>query len=255
MFIGHSHPVTALTFSTNLKSLISCEDGPTMITWTVCAPIALDTSDIIEEAVASKELELDRFRQRQRDAHSPELRLPFSHVRTSAGAPGESSSPADSSETISEPNQELMPVEIFRSRYMQADSADEVEYSVLQPNVKNRKTPSPLARVRARSAELISPAIPKAFERSLAIPPMPPLQAPTPARAGVRAFDIHSDSSSVENGASGYDIHNDDPIVTYDDVARDSKIHYIVPEEEAGMKLSQITVCLGLGILRQYCIV
>ena len=246
MFIGHSHPVTALTFSTNLKSLVSCEDGPTMITWTVCAPIALDSSDIIEEAIASKELELDRFRQLQRDAHSPELRLPFSHSGTSSRAPGgDISSPTDSSETVSEPNQDRMPVERFRSRYMQADSPDDGEYFVSQPNVPaadRRKTPSPLARIRARSAELISPAVTKAFQHSPSIPPMPPLQAPTPSYAGARTFEIHSDSSSQENGASAYDMHNDDPIVTYDDAARDSKIQYVVPEDEAGMKLGKIMV-------------
>jgi hypothetical protein len=72
---------------------------------------------------------------------------------------------------------------------------------------------------------------------------MPPLQPPTPKFAASRAFDIHSDSSGGENGAAVYDMHNDDPIVTYDDVARDPKIRYVVPEEEAGMKLSKIMVC------------
>ena len=71
---------------------------------------------------------------------------------------------------------------------------------------------------------------------------MPPLQAPTPSYAGTRTFEIHSDSSSQENGASAYDMHNDDPIVTYDDAARDSKIQYVVPEDEAGMKLGKIMV-------------
>jgi hypothetical protein len=37
-------------------------------------------------------------------------------------------------------------------------------------------------------------------------------------------------------------MHSDDPIVTYDDVARDSKIQYVVPEDEAGMKLGKIMV-------------
>jgi WD40 repeat protein len=248
MFIGHSHPVTALTFSTNLKSLISCEDGPTMITWTVCAPIALDSSDIIEEAIASKELEIDRFRQRQRDAHSPELRLPFSQSGAAPGA--DLSSPTDSSETISEPNQDRMPVEIFRSRYMQANSPDDHEYFASQPHVSvagDRKTPSPLARIRARSAELISPAVPKILQHSPTIPPMPPLQAPTPTYAASRTLEIHSDSGSEENGASAYGMHNDDPIVTYDDVARDQKIRYVVPEDEAGMKLSKIMGYCGQG--------
>ena len=244
MFIGHSHPVTALTFSTNLKSLISCEDGPSMIVWTVCAPIALDSSDIIDEAIASKEFEVDRFRQLQRDADSPQLRLPFSHVRASAGAPVDRLSPTDSSETVSEPNQDRMPVEIFRSRYMQADSPDHSEYFVSQPRVpsaNSRRTPSPLARIRARSSEVMTPGISKAFHESPAIPPMPPLQAPTPTYSGSRALAIHSDSSE-ENGAAGYDIHNDDPIVTYDDVSRDSKIQYMVPEDQAGMKLNKIMV-------------
>ena len=135
---------------------------------------------------------------------------------------------------------------------MQAESADEIEYSAAQPDVptrSSRKTPSPLARIRARSAEHISPAVPKAFDHSLAIPPMPPLQAPTPTYAGTRALDIHSDSSSVENGASVYDMHHDDPIVTYDDAARDSKIQYMVPEDEAGMKLCKIMVRSVLWIL------
>jgi hypothetical protein len=246
MFIGHSHPVTALVFSANLKSLISCEDGPTMITWTVCAAIALDASDIIEEAVASRELQLDRLRQRQLDAHSPELRLPFSHFRASAVECHESDSPADSSEPVAEVNQGRMPVERFRSRYMEEDSTDDGEHFVLQPNMRytnSRKTPSPLARVRARSAEMISPATHETFHHAHAIPPMPPLQPPTPKFAASRAFDIHSDSSGGENGAAVYDMHNDDPIVTYDDVARDPKIRYVVPEEEAGMKLSKIMVC------------
>ncbi len=251
MFIGHSHPVTALTFSTNLKSLVSCEDGPTMITWTVCAAIALDSSDIIEEAIASKELELDRFRQQQRDADSPVLRLPFSHPGASAAAPGgDISSPTDTSESISEPNQDRMPVERFRSRYMQADSPDDNEYFASQSNVPvagGRKTPSPLARIRARSAELISPAVPKILQHSPTIPPMPPLQAPTPTYTGSRSLEIHSDSSSEPNGASAYDMHNDDPIVTYDDVARDSKIQYVVPEDEAGMKLGKIMGYIGQG--------
>jgi hypothetical protein len=249
MFIGHSHPVTALAFSTNLKSLVSCEDGPTMITWTVCAPIALDSSDIIEEAVASKELEVDRFRRLQRDAESPVLRLPFSQSGTSGRAPGgDVSSPTDSSDTVSEPNQDRMPVEIFRSRYMQADSPDDNEYFASQPQASvagSRKTPSPLARIRARSAELISPAVPKILQRSPTIPPMPPLQAPTPTRAGSRALEIHSDSSSEQNGASSYDMRSDDPIVAYDDEARDSKIQYVVPEDEAGMKLGKIMVRLA----------
>jgi hypothetical protein len=215
-----------------------------MIVWTVCAPIALDSSDIIDEAIASKEFEVDRFRQLQRDADSPQLRLPFSHVRASAGAPVDRLSPSDSSETVSEPNQDRMPVEIFRSRYMQADSPDHSEYFVSQPRVpsaNSRRTPSPLARIRARSSEVMTPGISKAFHESPAIPPMPPLQAPTPTYSGSRALAIHSDSSE-ENGAAGYDIHNDDPIVTYDDVSRDSKIQYMVPEDEAGMKLNKIMV-------------
>jgi len=246
MFIGHSHPVTALTFSTSLKSLISCEDGPTMIVWTVCAPIALDSSDIIEEAIASKELEVDRFRQRQRDAHSPELRLPFCHAPSAADPHVDSPSPTDSSETVSEPNQDRMPVEIFRSRYMQqADSPDHSEYFVSQPplpTANSRKTPSPLARIRARNQEVMTPGVSRAFHESPSIPPMPPLQAPTPTYSSSRALAIHSDSSE-ENGDAVYDAHDDDPIVTYDDVSRatyddasrDSENQYNFPEDEAGV--------------------